>query len=117
MAMLLNAAIPDFQLKFTREYVPGYPRELAFLSPCFDTWPDLDGHWMGVWCDLPEELCALSGERILVRYRLGKRHQLLMLRNGQDWTLQRVGFLMRLLLRQLAKEVEKVRTNEKTQVF
>lgn len=109
---LVQAAQSEIQFRFNTEYVPKFANELTFLFPMFDTWTGYgqDEQWMVVRCLHPRRPSMTLGSRlpdIVVRYRLGARHQWLLAKNGREWALRRVELLMRLLLQRLAREVEK----------
>lgn len=109
----IDAVNSKIQLKFQTEYVPAYSRELALLSPRFETWTGYgrDEQWIGVLCDHPKYPRANRFDppdvTILICYRFGVRHQWLLEKNGKEWALRRVELLMRLLLKRLAQEVKK----------
>ena len=102
----------EIHFRLNTEYVPVFANELAPLFPRFDTWPGLDWDWIGVVCDHPKyprsSWYDSPTEEIVVRYRVGKRHQYLLAKHGKEWALRRVALLMRLLLKRLAHEVAKV---------
>lgn len=110
----IQAAESEIQLRFQTEYIPSFSRELALLSPRFHAWTGhgRDEQWIGVICDHPKyprvNWFDPPRKTILIRYRLGVRHQWLLGKNGREWALRRVELLMRLLLRRLAREVAKV---------
>ena len=115
MPPLLNAAESDIQFRLNTEYIPDFAPELTFLWPCFETWTGhgSDDCWIGLMCDHPRYVRSSwfdpPRKRILIRYRLGARHQWLLQRNGQEWAIRRVGFLMRLMLKKLSREVAKAK--------
>lgn len=110
----IQAAQSEIQFRFNTEWQPKFANELTFLFPRFETWTGygVDEQWIGVTCDHPKyprgSWFDVPRKSILIRYRIGHRHQWLMEKNGKEWALRRVELLMRLLLRRLAREVAKV---------
>lgn len=116
MPTALSAVESELQFRLNTQYVPSYAPELAPLSPFVMVWgePGADCQWLGVMCDHPKYPRSADRfdpplARMLIRYRVGRHHQWLMWKGGREWTLRRVGLLMRLLLKKTAREVEKAR--------
>lgn len=97
---------------------PKVAPQLTFLFPKIETWeePNTDCTWIGIRCDHPRyprvNWFDPPMRQIFIKYRVGWRHQWLMGRNGHAWVLRRAGLLIRLLLKRLAREVEKERVKQ-----
>src|SRR5687767_7754413 len=88
--------------------------ELAGLFPKVTTRMSINGedHWISAICrhpnNPPVNWWEPPKQYLVIHYRIGQRHQWLMLQNGKDWAMRRAETLIRLLLKRLACEVVKV---------
>jgi len=103
------AVVSEIQRMMWLDILPDVSPELTFLYPKIETIHDFDTQWIGIRCDHPRyprgSWFDPPTRQILIKYRLGPRHQWLFSKNGHAWAVRRAGLLVRLLLRRLSREV------------